>query len=177
MLSSKVRTAWEQARVAAADDAVGSIAAFAASGLWEDVPESQCLISGTRYNGASIWVHCEVEDSESMPGESGYLFHGWVFPNYNLVERVAMCAHELIICLREYQVADLGASVYAVQRCQVQGVPETDALIGCTTASGKKASVQWAPVDGFYCCLMIRKPLERPIAVGRPYEELVVVTA
>ena len=88
-----------------------------------------------------------------------------------------MCAHELIVCLREYQVADLGTSVYAVQRCQVQGVPETDALIGSTTARGKEASVQWAPVDGFYCCLMIRKPLERPIAGGRPYEELVVVTA
>ena len=66
-----------------------------------------------------------------------------------------MCAYDFVVGLGKYQVADLGAGVDAIQRSQIQSVPESDALISGAATCCEQASVKWGPVDGLHGCLMI----------------------
>jgi hypothetical protein len=75
-----------------------------------------------------------------------------------------MGTHQLIVGLREDQVANLTASVDAVKLAQADGVPQTDALVSGAAASCQQTSVQRAPVDSFHCSLVIRELLERFVA-------------
>jgi len=76
-----------------------------------------------------------------MPSQSCNFFHGWILPNNYLIERVAMSAHQLVIGLREDEVADLRASVDSAQGVQSQRVPEPDVLVSRAAARCKKTSV------------------------------------
>jgi len=52
-----------------------------------------------------------------------------------------MSAHQLVIGLREDEVADLRASVDSAQGVQSQRVPEPDVLVSRAAARCKKTSV------------------------------------
>lgn len=90
-----------------------------------------------------------------MSSEGGELLHGGVLPHDDLIERVTVSAYKLIVGLREDQIANLRASVDAVQRRQVDSVPEADALVSRATSSSQKASVKRAPVNSFDSRLVI----------------------
>lgn len=42
-----------------------------------------------------------------MSSEVSYFFHGWVFPEYDLIKRVAVSGDEFIDVFGEHQVTDL----------------------------------------------------------------------
>lgn len=66
-----------------------------------------------------------------------------------------MGTHQLIVGLREYQVAHLGTSVNAIQSGQIYRVPETNALISSSTSGRKQASMERTPIYSFDSSLMI----------------------
>ena len=114
-ISSKIIGAWEKARVSTSNDSLSSKrATLGASCLWEYVPKPEGFVTCSCDNGASIWVHCQVENSECVPSQSGNFLHRWVFPHNHLVQRVAMGAHKFIIGFGEDQVANLTTCVDTV---------------------------------------------------------------
>ena len=91
-----------------------------------------------------------------------------------------MRAHEFIVCLREYEVADLGTGVDGAQRLQSLRVPEPDVLVRCAASCCQQPSVQRAPVDRFDGRLVLTESRQRLAGValtGLPDHELVVVAA
>ena len=62
----------------------------------EDIPEPQCFVTCASHNGASIGTHRKVENSVGVAGEGGDSLHLRVLPDIDLVERVAVGAHEFV---------------------------------------------------------------------------------
>jgi hypothetical protein len=90
-----------------------------------------------------------------VASQGAYFLHGGVFPDYYLVQGVAMGANDLIGCPRKHQVAHLRASINTVDMLQVKSVPKSDALISGTTSCRQKTSLLRAPANSLHCCLML----------------------
>ena len=50
-----------------------------------------------------------------MPGESCDFIHAWVFPDINLILRIAVGANDLVDALTEHQIAHLGAHIHSLE--------------------------------------------------------------
>ena len=97
IVSSAIDVAREDARCAAADDAwTAERADPATPRLREHVPEAQSLVARTRNDGAAVRVHGQVQNSESVPGQRGYLLHGRVLPHNYLIEGIPVRTHQLV---------------------------------------------------------------------------------
>lgn len=112
-----------------------------------------------------------------MARKRGYLLHCGILPHNDLVQRVAVRAHQLVVRLREDEVADLRPRVDAIQRIQIDRVPESNALVCRAAASREEASVQWRPVDCLHSCLMLGEFHQRLSTGRRPDEQLIVVAS
>lgn len=64
--------------------------------LLKDVPKSQSLVSGTRYNRLTIRRQGQVEDTKRVSWERCNLMHRRVFPHKYLVLRVTVGRHQLV---------------------------------------------------------------------------------
>lgn len=91
-----------------------------------------------------------------MSCQSLDLLHARVFPEDDLIERVAMRADNLMSRLGKHQVAHLRASVNGMQRLQRMGVPETDVSVSSASTCRKKPVLVGRPADCLYsgCMLM-----------------------
>ena len=90
-----------------------------------------------------------------MSSQSCNFFHGWVLPNIDLVEWIAMCWYNLVSCLRKNEIADLGTGVDIVNRLESMCVPKSNAFISSTTTCRKKTGLIWIPSNCFNCSLML----------------------
>lgn len=70
------------------------------------------------------------------------------------------------------QVADLRASVNALQRLPSQCVPEADAAVGSATTRGQQPVLVWRPGNGLHCCKVLCVLLDRAQAGMIPDKEL-----
>ena len=52
-----------------------------------------------------------------------------------------MSADKLVVGFGKNEVADLRSGVYAIEWTEVDGVPEADALVGCSSSGGEEATV------------------------------------
>ena len=77
-----------------------------------------------------------------MSSQSRKLFHRWVLPHDDLVQRISVGTDKLVVGLGEDKVADLRARVDSIERTQVDGVPEANALVRGASARRKQASVE-----------------------------------
>ena len=110
-----------------------------------------------------------------MAGQRFYLFHGWVLPHNNLVQRVTVGGHKLGSILAEQQVANLAASVQVVDRTQSLCVPESNAPVSSASSRRQYSSLMRIPTDCFDCCLMVWELSERLCVSCIPDEQLIVV--
>ena len=60
--------------------------------------------------------------------------HGRVLPDDDLIQGVAVSAHDLVDVLREHKVAHLGARVDAANWLKSVRVPEPDASVSCAAS-------------------------------------------
>ena len=73
-----------------------------------------------------------------MSRQSLNLLHAGVLPQNDLVQTIAVRAHNLMSCLGEHQIANLRASVDCVKRLQSVCVPEADVTVSSSSSCGKK---------------------------------------
>ena len=89
-----------------------------------------------------------------------------------------MRAHEFVVCLREYEVADLGAGIDGAQWLQSLRIPKPNVLVRCSSPCCQQPSVQGAPVDCLDSRLVLTKSCQwfaRVTLAGLPDHELVVI--
>ena len=144
---------------------------------WEHVPKAQGFVSCTRHDRLPVRTHAQVEHPEGVPSERSDACHARVLPDYDLVERVTVCARQFVHVFREHQVAHLRTCVDTIHRLQSQRVPEADASVSSSTSSGKKAVLVGTPTDGLHGSIVLREFCKRVRTLCAPYEELVVVAS
>ena len=104
-----------------------------------------------------------------------HFLHGGILPQDNLVEGVSMRAYDLMSCLREHQVADLGPCVNGVQWLQRVSVPEPNVTIGCSTASGQETILMGRPADSLDCRRVLMELHNGLVRSQIPYHEFVII--
>lgn len=88
-----------------------------------------------------------------------------------------MSAYQLIHCLAEGQVADLGASVHCQLILAIEGIPEADCAISSASSTNKQPMLVRGPSQCLDSSVMLREYVNGSIAVGVPYEQFIVVSA
>ena len=88
-----------------------------------------------------------------------------------------MRADKLIVGLGENEVAHLRTGINAVQRRQVDCVPEANALIGGAASGGEEATVERAPINSLDSGVVIRELFKWLVTIARPDDQLVIVTS
>lgn len=63
---------------------------------WKDIPKSESFVTCTRNDGAAVWTHGQVEDSEAMACQGDKFLHRWIFPQMDLIFRKAMCTGNFV---------------------------------------------------------------------------------
>ena len=69
-----------------------------------------------------------------MTSQRGDLLHGGVAPNVDLVLAVAVGRYKLVDILCEHKVANLATSLDRLDVLKLNGVPELNSSVLCTTA-------------------------------------------
>jgi hypothetical protein len=85
---------------------------------------------------------------------------GWgdgprVLPKAELVLGEAVRREQLFLVLAPEERADLRARVHRVEECPVGAVPELDATVGRTPASGQQVALERAPCQGLDSRLLL----------------------
>jgi len=70
-----------------------------------------------------------------VTSKSSHFLHRRVFPNNDLVKRVAMCADDFVCVFGEHEIANLRTSINIVDWLESVGVPETNASICSSTTT------------------------------------------
>lgn len=81
-------------------------------------------------------------------------------------------SHQLVGVFGPGQVADLRASVRALQRLTRQGVPETQTAVGGAAAWRQQPMLMGGPGDGLHCCQVVTVLLHRDQAGAVPHQQL-----
>lgn len=100
----------------------------------EHVPESQGLVACAGDDRAAVWAHRQVQHTHRVPHQRADLLHLGVFPNVDLVKRVAVRTDNFVYRLRKGQIADLGSSIDGFDRLARQGVSETNMPVCCAAS-------------------------------------------
>jgi hypothetical protein len=144
----------------------------------ENVPETECLISSTCDNTLTVGAHRKIEDSVGVSCESRYFLHRRVLPDYYLIQRIPMGAHDLVCILWEHQIANLRPCVNTTNWLKGVSVPESDASIRCASSRCKKTVLVRTPADCFNCCSMIREFYKGLFpTLKAPYHQFVIITS
>ena len=89
-----------------------------------------------------------------------------------------MSAHELVDVLWIDEVTNLTACIYPMERLASQGVPETDASIGCSSTTTHGAMLVRWPSNGLHCSnMLIELGLWLHIVGLAPYHQFVIITS
>lgn len=120
----------------------------------KDTPEAQCLISTSRHDAGAIRAGCHVQHPALVPSQLTNLDQAGILPQTELVLAVAVAAENLALMPVPLQGADLGAGINGAEHGTCVGVPELDAAISCTTASGDEVALERAPCQCLDCCLV-----------------------
>ena len=112
-----------------------------------------------------------------MPRKKGKLLHLRQFPDYNLVERVAMGAYEFVDVLAEKEVANLGACVHAIGLGGCQCIPESYCPISSSATRCQESMLMRRPRKGLHSSYMLVELHYRIILVDAPDEKLVVISS
>lgn len=109
--------------------------------VWEHVPESECFIARASDDVFAAGRHAQVKHAEGVSGQRLDFLHRRELPQDDLVQAVAVGAHDLLRVLAEHQVAHLATRVHGMQRLQSVRVPEADVAILSAAARCEKASL------------------------------------
>lgn len=112
-----------------------------------------------------------------MPGQCGHLLKRRIFPNYDLVIRIAVSAHQFFGVFRKHQITDLRTCVYTVQQGVIKGVPKLDSFVGRSSSAGQYAVVVGAPSDAFDCSCVLTEFANGGRALSAPDKQLIIVTS
>ena len=165
--SSHVEVRW--------DDLWGILVEHSSAQGWEEVPESESLISSSGHYILSTRTHGEVKDSVRVACQGLHFLHGGIFPQDNLVEGVSMRAYDLVSCLREHQVAYLRSCINGMQRLEGVSVPESNVTISCSSTSGQKTVLMGWPADGLDSCCVLMELNNGLVGSQIPYHQFVVI--
>ena len=75
--------------------------------LPEHIPEPESFVPSARHDALSVRRHGQVENTVAVAGQLGHLGEAGIFPDQDLVLRVAVGRHQLTGVLRPGEVADL----------------------------------------------------------------------
>lgn len=112
-----------------------------------------------------------------MPGQCGHLLKRRIFPNYDLVVRIAVGAHQLFGVFGKHQIADLRACVYAVHQSVIKGVPKLDGFVGRSSSAGQYSVVMGTPSDSFDCSCVLTELANGSRALSAPNKQFIIVTS
>ena len=91
-----------------------------------------------------------------------------------------MCADKFVDISAEHEIADLTISLYTLALVPVQGVPEANASIGCSSTTRQQAFLVRAPCQGLNCGSVAQEPpcwFRISLGMSRPNEKFVIITA
>lgn len=113
-----------------------------------------------------------------MAGEHGHRPHLWLLPYNDFVLRVAVRAHEFVDGVGVAQTADLTASVDPVHGLESQGVPESDASVGCSASTTERTMLVRRPRNCLNGSHVLSKLCHRlGLLVPAPYHQFIVVAS
>ena len=90
------------------------------------MPEPQSLIPRSRHNRLSTRRHGQIQNSHTMPRESGDFSHRRISPHDDLVEGISVGGHDFVDCFGPHEVAYLTPGIDAVERGGSMGIPEPE---------------------------------------------------
>ena len=102
-----------------------------------------------------------------MAGEFSHLHHGRVLPQAQLVLAEPVGAQDLLLVLAPLEGTHLGLGVDAVHTGTGVGVPELDAPVRGTAASGEQVALEGAPRKGLHGGLVLVQAVKRSRRGGR----------
>ena len=143
----------------------------------EYVPKPQRLVTGACDNRGPVRAHRQVQNSKSVPCQSGYLLHFGASPDIDFILTVAVGTDQLVEMSTEGQVTHLRANVHGFDCFSGQGVSEFDRSVGSSSSRNKESVLVRGPGHGLDCSQMIVVLVNRLGRVIVPYEQFVIIAA
>ena len=87
--------------------------------------------------------------------QSGHSLQFGVAPYIDLIERIAMCANQLVHIFAKGQIANLRTCIFLSYDLTCQHITQTKGPIGCSSTSSKQSMLLRRPRKRFNSCAVV----------------------